>query len=67
MDKQILRIIINSMLNDNEFNAGGIFSKEKYYMKKYNLTEKQITRIEVALYFLVNMNNKEYAKRLDNL
>ena len=67
MNKQILRIIINSMLNDNELKAGGIFSKEKYYMKKYNLTEKQITRIEVILYFLVNMNNKEYAKILDNI
>lgn len=42
--------IIRAMLNDGEFMAGGIFSKEQYYMKRYGLTQEQMTDMQVHVW-----------------
>ena len=44
-------IIIRAMLNDEDFLNGGIFSKEAYYMKKYNLTEDEMCRITARVFW----------------
>ena len=41
--KKDLRLFIKHCLTDNEFwQAGGIPTKERYYIEKLNLTEEQI-------------------------
>lgn len=47
--------IIRAMLNDDEFMAGGIFSKEQYYMRKYGLTLEQMSKMEVHVWRAVTM------------
>lgn len=42
--------IIRAMLNDGEFMAGGIFSKERYYMKRYGLTQEQMADMQVHVW-----------------
>ena len=37
--------VLQAILKDKEFLAGGIFTKEKYYMEKYNLTQEQLSEL----------------------
>ena len=55
---------IKAIYNDSEHSAGGTFSKREYYMEKYKHTEEEMDAIEVALYYLKNIENKEYRDRL---
>ena len=41
--------VIKAMLNDEEFLWGGIFTKEKQYAKKYDLTMEEIGNIQICL------------------
>lgn len=44
------KAIIRAMLNDDEFMAGGIFSKEGYYMRRYGLTREQMTDMQAHVW-----------------
>ena len=67
MNSKELIPVINAMLKDDEFLAGGIFSKEKYYMEKYNLTEEQMSNIQVCVYYALNIRDKCYNERVSNI
>ena len=43
--KSNLMPVIKAILQDEEFLRGGIFQKEDYYKKKYNLTHEQLANI----------------------
>ena len=45
--------LIKEMLKDDEFLCGGIYSKEKQAMKKYNISQKEMDDIMTNLYFAV--------------
>ena len=66
MNKELIPVI-EAMLKDEEFLAGGIFTKEKYYMKKYNLTIEQISNIQVCLHYALNIRDKDYNERVNNI
>lgn len=59
--------IIKSMLEDNEFLAGGVFTKEDYYKKKYNLTDEQIVNMQTCLYYALNIKDDEFNNRVNNM
>lgn len=59
--------VIQAILQDNEFLAGGIFTKEKYYADKYNLNMEQIRNIEVCLYYALNINIEDYNRRVNRM
>ena len=42
MKTNTLMPVIKAILNDEEFLCGGIFTKEKQYAKKYDLTMEEI-------------------------
>ena len=67
MDKRNLVPIINAMLKDEEFLCGGIFTKEEYYAKKYDLTLEEISNMQVCLYYALNIKNEGYNKRVTNI
>lgn len=46
--------IIKAMLEDEEVLRGGIFQKEDYYSKKYNISIEEIGHIEVAIWEFLN-------------
>ena len=48
-------IIIRAMLKDDEFMAGGIFSKEGYYMRKYGLSFDEMSELETRTWKAVSM------------
>lgn len=54
MKRDNLANVIRAMLNDNEFRYGGIFSKEEYYMKKYNISEHDMIIIQARLYWALH-------------
>lgn len=60
-----IKAVINAMLKDEEFNRGGIFSKEEYYMKKYNLTGEQMDAIHAGLYAILNIDDEFFMNRLN--
>lgn len=66
MSKNLIPVI-NAMLKDEEFLHGGIFTKEKQYAKKYNLTLEEIANMQVCLYYALNIKDKEYNKRVSNI
>ena len=66
MNKELIPVI-KAMLNDEEFLRGGIFQKEKYYMEKYNLTLEQISNIQVALYYALNIRDDCYNERMNKI
>lgn len=51
LEKRELAVVIKAMLEDKELYCGGCFRKEKYYMKKYNLTQEEINNMWCNLYF----------------
>ena len=57
MIKKSLLPVVKAMLEDAEFLAGGVFSKEKYYMDKYKLTSNQIGEIATHLYFALHIKD----------
>jgi hypothetical protein len=67
MDKRDLRPIINAMLKDEELLCGGIFTKEEYYAKKYNLTLEEISNMQVCIYYALNIKNECYNRRVSNI
>jgi len=66
MNKELIPVV-QAMLKDDEFLAGGIFTKEKYYMEKYNLSYEQMTNIEVCLYYALNIRDECYNERVNNI
>ena len=46
-------VIIRAMLGDDEFMCGGIFSREAYYMKKYGLTQEQMSEMQTNVWLAV--------------
>ena len=48
--------IIRAMLKDDEFMAGGIFSKEKDYMRRYGMSYEEIYDMQTLLYKAVTTN-----------
>ena len=66
MNKELIPVI-QAMLKDEEFLRGGIFQKEKYYMEKYNLTIEQMSNIQVALYYALNIRNDYFNERMTNI
>lgn len=59
--------VISSMLKDDEFLAGGIFTKEDYYKKKYNLTDEQMVNMETCLYYALHIKNDDFNKRVKKM
>lgn len=53
---KISRNMIMEILKSNEVQTGGIFEKEKEYMKKYNLSEHEIGMIEVMCYSIMHID-----------
>lgn len=51
MKTNTLMPVIKAILNDEEFLCGGIFTKEKQYAKKYDLTMEEIGNIQTCLYY----------------
>ncbi len=52
------RAIIRAMLDDDEFMAGGIFSKEAYYMRRYGLTREQMTDMQAHVWEAVTAGER---------
>lgn len=59
--------VISSMLKDNEFLAGGIFTKEEYYKEKYSLTHEQIVNMQTCLYYALNIKDDDYNSRIKKM
>ena len=59
--------IIKSMLEDNEFLAGGIFTKEDYYKEKYNLTYEQMYNMQTCLYYALNIKDDGFNNRVNKM
>ena len=66
MDKTLMPVI-KAILHDEEFLCGGIFTKEKYYAQKYNLTMEQISNMQVCLYYALHIKNKEFNERINHM
>lgn len=66
MSKEIIPVL-TAILKDDEFLAGGVFTKEDYYIDKYNLTHEQMGNIQVCLYYALNIKNKYYNERVSNI
>jgi len=47
--------VIMAMLKDAEFCGGGIFQKEEFYMKKYDLTQDEINHMASKVYGAMNI------------
>lgn len=62
MKKMELMPVILAILKDEKFSYGGIFSKEEYYMKKYNLTTEQISGIQTCLYYALRIKESSGTK-----
>lgn len=56
MDKKLMPLI-NAILKDTEFLAGGIFQQEEQAMKKYNLTQEEIGNVQTCLYYALNIKD----------
>lgn len=65
--KRSLAPVIYAMLKDEEFLHVGIFTKEKQYAKKYDLTLEEIANIQTCLYYALNIKEKDYNKRISNI
>ena len=50
--------VIKAILNDEEFLCVGIFTKEKQYAKKYDLTMEEIGNIQTCLYYALHIKVK---------
>ena len=59
--------VIQAMLKDDEFLAGGIFTKEKYYMEKYNLTYEQMYNIQTYLYYALHVRDEYFNNQASKL
>lgn len=57
MKTNTLMPVIKAILNDEEFLCGGIFTKEKQYAKKYDLTMEEIGNIQTCLYYALHIMN----------
>ena len=66
MDKTLIPVI-KAILQDDEFLCGGIFTKEKYYAQKYNLTMEQISNMQVCLYYALHIKDKDYNERINRM
>lgn len=54
-----LRNFIKHTINDTEFwDAGGIPTKERYYIEKYKMTEEQVSRFYTAMCELQRLNKE---------
>lgn len=42
--------IIRAMLKDDEYMAGGVFSKEAYYMKRYGITQEEMQDMQTHVW-----------------
>lgn len=62
--KNEIKVIIKAMLEDTEVWAGGVFSKESYYMEKYNLTDEQMVALQKGVFFMLHIDDEEYRNRL---
>ena len=58
---------IKAMLKDEEFLWGGIFTKEKQYAKKYDLTMEEIGNIQICLYYALHIKDECYNERINHL
>ena len=65
--KKNLAPVICAMLKDGEFLHGGIFTKEKQYAKKYDLTLEEIANMQTCLYYALNIKEKDYNKRISSI
>lgn len=59
--------VVTEMLKDDEFLAGGIFTKEEYYKEKFNLTHEQMVNIETCLYYALNIKDDDFNKKVSNM
>ena len=66
MDKTLIPVI-KAILQDDEFLCGGIFTKEKYYAQKYNLTIEQISNMQVCLYYALHIKDEDFCRRVDRI
>ena len=67
MKAKTLMPVIKAILNDEEFLCGGIFTKEKQYAKKYNLTMEEIGNIQTCLYYALHIKDECYNERINHL
>ena len=56
-----------NLQNDEEFLCGGIFTKEKQYAKKYDLTMEEIGNIQTCLYYALHIKDECYNERINHL
>ena len=47
--------------------CGGIFTKEKQYAKKYDLTMEEIGNIQTCLYYALHIKDECYNERINHL
>lgn len=66
MEKDLMPVI-NAILKDEEFLCGGIFTKEKYYAEKYDLTSEEIGNMQVCLYYALHIRDKDFNRRVTNI
>lgn len=59
--------VIKAILNDEEFLCGGIFTKEKQYAKKYDLTMEEIGNIQTCLYYALHIKDECYNERINHI
>lgn len=67
MKTNTLMPVIKAILNDEEFLCGGIFTKEKQYAKKYDLTMEEIGNIQTCLYYALHIKDECYNERINHL
>lgn len=66
MDRNKIKRLINQIMDDKEIWAGGIFQKEAFYMKKYNLNQLQMDLASIFVYNAVKaLENAERAEKID--
>lgn len=59
--------VLQAILKDSEFLAGGIFQKEAYYMEKYNLTEEQMVNIQICLHHALNVKDDYFNGKISGM
>lgn len=65
--KDSLIPVVKAMLKDDEFMCGGVFSKEKYYSEKYNLTMNQIVNMQTCIYYALHIRDEDFCRRVDKI
>lgn len=64
---KVVQEISHKLKPNEEFLCGGIFTKEKQYAKKYDLTMEEIGNIQTCLYYALHIKDECYNERINHL